>query len=142
MDDRRRPQHQSRGTAADRSLNASRAPSWRRDAVAYRGKIGQTPPGGPRFTIGNSAISKAGRVQRLNRPKWGRAHLLVAVAHYVDHIAIRGADEESPHAPGLVRKWVNDLVPTPLRLGVRLINTGADVHRDDRVMRRRRVAGD
>jgi len=68
-------------------------------------------------------------------------NLLVTVAHHVDHIAIRRADEESSHAPRLFRKWVNDLVSTPFRLGVRLINAGADVHRYDRVMRCRRVAG-
>lgn len=72
----------------------------------------------------------------------GRAHLLVAVAHHIDHIAIRGTHEEPSHAPRLFRERVNDLVPPSLRLRVRLINAGADVNRDDRVMRRRGVATD
>jgi hypothetical protein len=58
-----------------------------------------------------------------------RALLLVAVAHHVDHIAIRSAHEEPSHPPRFFRERVNDLVPPPLRLRVRLVNRGADMNR-------------
>ena len=72
----------------------------------------------------------------------GPPHLVVAVAHHVDHVAVGGAHEEPSQAPRLFGERVDDLVPPPLRLLVRLVDVGADVHRDDRVVRRRGVVRD
>lgn len=65
----------------------------------------------------------------------GWAPLLVAVARDIDHIAVRSAHEEPSQARRLFDERVNDLVPPPLRFLVRLIDTVADVSRDELLTR-------
>jgi hypothetical protein len=50
-------------------------------------------------------------------------------------LSIGGADEESAHAPRFIGEWMDDLVPTPASLGVCLVDVGADVDRDDGILR-------
>lgn len=70
-----------------------------------------------------------------------RKRLLVAVTGDVDHIAVRSTDEESANPPGLFGQRVNDLVTTPLRLCVGLVDVASDGHRNDRVLRAGGVSG-
>jgi hypothetical protein len=58
----------------------------------------------------------------------------------VDDVAIGGPDEESPHAPRFIGERMYDLVTTLASLGVRLVHVGADVDRDDGILRRAGIA--
>jgi hypothetical protein len=53
----------------------------------------------------------------------------------VDDVAVRRPDEESPYAPRFIGERMYDLVPTLASLGVCLVHVGADVDRDDGILR-------
>ena len=75
---------------------------------------------------------------RLSREQPG----LFGVACDVDNRAIGGTNEEPSQTPCLLRKRVDDLVPTPLGFLIRLLHAGADMNRDGRIFGGRGISGD
>src|SRR5882757_981376 len=76
-------------------------------------------------------------------PGWGHVEVLfVLMAGDVDQVAIGGAYEEPPHAPGFGGEWMDDLEAASLRFLVRLLYAVAHGDRDHRVIRSGSVAGD
>src|SRR5918995_280999 len=59
----------------------------------------------------------------------------------VDDVAIGRPYEESPHAPRFIGERMYELIPTPARVGVCLVHVGADVDRDDGILRCAGIAG-
>jgi hypothetical protein len=63
------------------------------------------------------------------------------MAHDVEHVAVRCADEEAAHSPRFVLQRVDDLVPEPLRFFICSVYV-VDLHGDDGVCRCDSVASD
>jgi hypothetical protein len=59
----------------------------------------------------------------------------------VDDVAVGGPDEESSHAPRFIGERMHDLVSTPASVGLCLVRVGADVDRDDGILRCAGIAG-